>query len=112
MESKIQAKQYNTIRLGMLRIDNPLVVTPSEVQNIKCYLFNDKWICVDMSSNEFPLAVWRDFNNFGRAIHDPVTCKVHIFHVMAGRIVGTVLYSLENIINKRLAQDKLLISHI
>lgn len=98
-EHQLQAPLYNTIRLGVLRIANPLIFSPPELRNIKCYLFDDKWVCVDVISNEFPLVVWRDFKTNERGIHEPVVCKIHVYHAMAGRVMGTALYAIEKQVN-------------
>jgi len=99
---KMDASLYNTIRLGILRIANPLILTLDRQSNIKCYLRNNKWICVDTILHEFPLVVWRDFELNDRGIHEPVDCKVHVYHMMAGRLMGTGLYAIEEYINATL----------
>jgi len=98
----IQASLYNTIRLGLLRIANPLTLILEQQPNIKYYLYTNKWIIVDLISNEFPLVVWRDFERENRGIHQPVNCKVHVYHVMAGRLMGTALYDIEKHIHNML----------
>lgn len=99
---KMDGALYNTIRLGILRIANPLILTLDKQPNIKCYLRNDKWVFVDTIMHEFPLVVWRDFELGNRGIHEPVNCKVHVYHMMAGRLMGTGLYVIEDYINQTL----------
>jgi len=101
---KMQAALYNTIRLGILRIANPLEITLDKQPNIKCYLRNNKWIFVDTILHEFPLVVWRDFETRGRGIHEPVLCNVYVYHMMAGRLMGTGLYAVEEYIQAKLQQ--------
>ena len=103
LDHQIQAPLYNTIRLGMLRIANPLILRLPELHNVKCYLFDDKWICVDLISNEYPLVVWQEFDTQHRGIHEPIFCKVHVYHIMAGRVMGTALYAIENYVNTTLS---------
>ncbi|WP_455220755.1 hypothetical protein [Kaarinaea lacus] len=54
---KMDAALYNTIRLGILRIANPLILTLEKQPNIKCYLHKNKWVFVDTILHEFPLVV-------------------------------------------------------
>jgi len=103
---KMEASLYNTIRLGILRIANPLVLTLEKQPNIKCYLNNQRWIFVDTILHEFPLVVWRDFELKNRGIHEPVICNVYVYHMMAGRLMGTGLYAIEEYIQARLQHLK------
>ena len=98
----MEASLYNTIRLGILRIANPLILTLDKQPNIKCYLHSNKWIFVDTILHEFPLVVWRDFDLKNRGIHEPVHCNVHVYHMMAGRLMGTGLYAVQDYINTEL----------
>lgn len=102
LDYQMQATLYNTIRLGILRIANPLIVVPAEIRNVKCYLDDDKWVCVDLISDEYPLVIWKDFVLSNRAIHEPVNCKVHVYHAMAGRVMGTALYAVESYVIEKL----------
>lgn len=101
-DHRMQASLYNNIRLGILRIANPLIITPQSLKNTRCYLYNDKWICVDLVMQEYPLVVWRDFKTQNRGIHEPIECKMHVYHIMAGRVAGTALYAMEDHINSTL----------
>ena len=105
LDHQLTAALYNKIKLGLIRIQSPLIITPKKLRNVKCYLYNDKWICVDLITNEFPLVVWRDFKVSQRGIHEPVSCKVHIYHIMAGRVMGTALYEIEDYINEVVYKD-------
>jgi len=106
LPQRMESSLYNTIRLGMLRIANPLILTLEEPPNVKCYLYDEKWIFVDLVLNEFPLIVWRDFELAGRGIHEPVPCRAHVYHIMAGRLMGTVLYTIEDYLQDRLRRPQ------
>ena len=71
-QQKITASLYNNIRLGLLRVANPLTLTLDKQSHIKCYLSNEQWIIVDLLLDEFPLIVWRDFELKNRGLHEPV----------------------------------------
>jgi len=96
---KMPASMYNTIRLGILRIRDPLVLTLKRQPNIKFFLNNRRWIVMDTILFDFPLVVWRDFETKNRAIHESVNCKVYVYHMMAGRLMGTALYEVEEYLN-------------
>ena len=93
---KIDATVFNTIRLGILRLGNPLTLSLDTQPNIKCTLSDNKWVLVDLMMHEFPLLVWREFKTIDRGLHEPVHCKAHVYHLMAGRLLGTALYTLED----------------
>jgi len=100
LELNIQASVYNTIRRGLLRLNNPLVYYPARFKRVKCIFSNATWICLDESHNDLPIVAWRDFQTKNRAIHHPVPCRAHVYNIMAGPIMGTVLYNVEEHINK------------
>lgn len=92
LNQKLDAQLYNTLRLGMLRISNPLTVSFEESHNFICCLSNHKWILKHKLIDEYPLVIWRDFENKNRALHEAVSCKAYVYHMMAGRLMGTSLY--------------------
>lgn len=102
---KMRASTYNTIRLGILRIADPLILTLQNKPNIKCYLYRHKWIVVDTILEEFPLVVWRNFSIRNRSIHEPVDCQVYVYHMMAGRLMGTALYDIEEQLDQILHEN-------
>lgn len=108
ISSNIQASVYNSIRLGLLRLNNPLVYRPPKFRSIKCILTNDKWVCLDEACNSLPIVVWREFHIKNRAIHQDVPCTAYVYHFMAGYILGTVLYDVEEYINKNIQKQRTL----
>ena len=89
----VEAGCYNRIRLALARRNNPLHI---ELPTLRIQFILDKkaWLAIS-SINEAPLLAWTVFNTKQRALHEPVTCQLHLYHIHAGLIMGTALEALD-----------------
>lgn len=99
----IQARYYNQVRLALARLATPLRIELRGVFKADLILSRDEWLCVDRSRGDLPLMAWRDFDTEGRAaLHEPVVCKLHLYHTHAGIIAGKALPVMYQILSEHL----------
>lgn len=91
----IDAPCYNRIRLALCRLGNPFRLRLTSLRGMDIILTNDAWICVDNTLYDLPILAWTEFNDAGRtALHIPVRCMLHLYHIESDLIAGAVLKSL------------------
>jgi hypothetical protein len=95
MRKRIAAEDYNRIRLGLLRERLPLRVRINRFRCLLCILDESEWWCVDECHDDLPVLAWRNFDTRERAsLNAPVECDLHLYHVQAGLLMGSVLEAL------------------
>lgn len=100
---EIPAKYFNRIRLGQIRLEDPLRLELTALKDIDVILENDTWVCIENSLNDLPVLAWTDFEVQNRnALNEPVRCKLYLYNIHAELITETALKSIYEIINDRL----------
>lgn len=91
--SRIEAKIYNEIRLGLIRQKKTsLRFTLEGLRTLDIILENDAWIVVDRSLGDAPIMAWLEFETPGReTLHAPVLCKINYYHAHASIIRERIL---------------------
>lgn len=87
----IEAETYNTVRLALRRLGTPLVIQPRGLRAVEMLLEPQRWVCVDDLGNGLPLLEWTEFAVTDRALHEPVACRLRLYHVHAGLLLSAVL---------------------
>ncbi len=96
----VDAVRYNRVRLALRRLANPLRLELP--RGIDLFLEETSWLCMHGES-ELPLVEWAEFAPSGRALHEPVCCVMHIYHVHAGLISSSSLATMDTMLETRLA---------
>lgn len=95
MQKTITAEDYNRIRLGMSREKLPWRFELKQFRCLQCVLYETAWVCVDECQDDLPILAWTDFNVAQReSLESPVYCKLRLYHVHAGLVMGTALEAL------------------
>ena len=103
----IEAAYYNRVRLALLRIGNPLRVGLPGLRGLEAIVDSDTWTVVDSLRTDNPVLAWCDFEVASRqALHEPVQCRLNLYHNQAGLIMGTALEALQLELKKRLAPSE------
>ncbi|MBZ0070500.1 MAG: hypothetical protein WCY26_08610 [Thiohalobacteraceae bacterium] len=105
LEKRVDAACYNQVRIALLRLPRPLRVALQRPRHrgLELVLDDDRWLCVDTGRNDLPVLAWHGFDTHGRsALHEPVVCRLDLYHIHAGLVMGTVLDDLEHILRERL----------
>lgn len=101
----MQAVYYNRARLALLRLGNPLRLELPGLHGIDVILDDSAWMAVDRNQIDMPLLAWTDFDARRRsALHQPVSCRLHLYHFHAGLLMSDVLDNLEYVIDEHLSQ--------
>jgi hypothetical protein len=99
MPKVIEAATFNLARLALLRVANPLRVSLTDHRCLDIILDQQQWLCVDGCSEDQPILAWREFDMRHRdALHQPINCKLHLYHVHAGLVMGTARDSLVQVL--------------
>jgi hypothetical protein len=103
LPKRLEAAYYNRVRLALRRLGRPLRVALPRHRGLEAILDNDAWVCVDTTRDDLPVLAWRAFGNRGReSLHEPVDCRLDLYHWHAGLIMGTALEALDTALRARL----------
>lgn len=100
LAKRIDAGYYNRIRLGQMRLSNPLRIELPEL-HVEVVFKNDVWMCVSQETKT-PLLTWTDFRTQRSGVHESVNCTLHLYHIHAGLLAAIALESTHEILRQRL----------
>ncbi|MHB1586245.1 MAG: hypothetical protein ACYCRH_04360 [Acidiferrobacteraceae bacterium] len=103
LSKSIEADCYNKVRLAVLRLPRPVRV---ELPRLRLEMELDRscWIARSLVTGA-PMLSWCRFVTRGRALHQPVTCELHLYHTHAGLLMGTALDHLCIMLDDALSQS-------
>jgi len=105
MPKVIEAATFNLARLVLLRVANPLRVSLTDHRCLDIILSQKQWLCVDACREDQPVLAWREFDMLHRdALHQPINCKLYLYHMHAGLVMGTARDSLVQVLNDLLSE--------
>ena len=104
MPKTIEAAFYNHVRLALLRLGNPLRIELPDHRGLEIILSNDNWLCVDSARDDQLIMMWCDFDTHrhNSALFEDVPCRLHLYHMHAGLIMGSALDALDQSITANL----------
>lgn len=87
----IEAVCYNRVRLALCRLGRPLRVELGRPALVML-LDDGCWLALAAWDERLPMLEWTDFETRGRsALHLPIRCRLHLYHIHAGLMMGTAL---------------------
>jgi len=99
----IAAKDFNQIRLALLRISNPLQLELPDMKCLDIILNYQYWLCIDSCMGGRPVLAWTKFEDSHRsALNDPVACELRLYHVHGGLVMGKVIESIGQVLQQKL----------
>jgi len=102
--ASINAQLYNTALLAILRLEAPLRIRLPGLRTIDVVLNRNTWVCLDRAMYDLPALAWTHINQTGRgALHAPVECELHYYHIHANISAHKVLDSLHTALEEMLA---------
>jgi len=103
--ASISAELYNKVLLAVLRHDAPLRIRLPGLRTIDVVINRNSWICLDRAMYDLPALAWSQINLEGRnALHIPVECELHYYHIHANISAHNVLNSLDFALKETLAR--------
>lgn len=104
MTKQVEASCYNQVQLALHRLENPLRLDLPGHAGLEIHLDDKVWLCVDVVQGELPVLCWHSFEVSDRSsLHTPILCRLDLYHMQAGLVMGTVLDALEALLKQRLA---------
>lgn len=100
LSKTLEPRYFNRVRLALRRLQNPLRIELPDLHT-EMLLHDKAWICLSLETAT-PLLAWTDFQVHRQALHQPVPCKLQLFHVHAGLLADSALEDLDAILRERL----------
>ena len=100
---KLAKEDYNTVRLGILRLNNPLHLELEGIRGMRCVLDDNAWIFLDSYIGDLPLLAWTNFEPRD-TITTAIVCELRLYHMHAGLLISKSLDALQNTINDLLLE--------
>ena len=105
IRTQIEGGRFNQVKLGLLRLGSPIRLALAGLRGMDVVVEDKAWVCVDRTLYDLPVLAWTDFETAERrAIHEPVPCRLHYYHVHADLIAETVLSTLLSALAERLQE--------
>ena len=104
MTKQVEATCYNQVQLALHRLHRPLRLELPGYAGLEMRLEQEDWLCVDVVQGDLPVLRWHSFDVHNRQnLHEPIVCRLDLYHVQAGLVMGTVLDVLEAQLKQLLA---------
>lgn len=95
-DSRLDAGFYNHVQLALKRLGQPLRLSIPGLKTLDLILQADAWIVVDRAFNDVPVVAWTAFDNKARqGLHQPMPCRIRLFHAHGGMILRRVLEAMD-----------------
>jgi len=103
-DGTISALHFNHVQVALKRIGDSIRYPIPKLKHLDLILEKDAWIIVDRVLNDIPIAAWTDFNNEHRNdLHQPIPCKLRLYHANANLILDRTLDAMELLLGEELA---------
>lgn len=100
----VAAEHYNRVRLGLLRLKNPLRFDTG-LRDLDMILEDKVWYCVDRSMHDLPIVAWDEFQS-RTALHEPVACRLSYYHAHADKILKNLWEAIDRYLDEQLANKR------
>ena len=105
-DGKISALHFNHVQVALNRLGSSLRYPIPKLKHLDLILQKDAWIIVDRVLNDIPIAAWTDFKTEHREdLHQPIPCKLRIYHANANLILDRTLDAMELLLGEELTQQ-------
>jgi len=98
----IRAEHYNLVRIALKRLSSPVQLDLPRLRTLSLELDEETWIIADKSLNNVPVMAWLDFQPSGDSLHQPVPCRLNLYHAHADKIYDRTLEAMTLILGERL----------
>ncbi len=105
ISTEIEGSRFNQVRLGLIRLGNPIRMKLPGLRGMDVIIDNRAWVCVDRTLYDLPVLAWTDFKSNQRSgINDPVRSQLHYYHIHADLITETVLATIVSVLAERMGK--------
>lgn len=104
---QVEAHYFNVAQTALKRLGKQWRIRIPKLGHLDLILQEDAWIVVDRVLNDMPVAAWIDFQTDGRGnLHEPVSCKIRIYHFAARIVLQPTLDAMEEYLRQSLTHQK------
>ena len=104
-EGSVDARYFNRVQVALHRLGESIRFAIPKLKHLDLILEPQAWIIVDRVLNDIPVAAWTEFNTEHRDnLHQPVACRIQLYHANAGLILERTLASMETLLGEQLSQ--------
>lgn len=101
--SSVEAVYFNRARVAVNRFGSELRLAIPGLKTLDLIVQPDAWIVVDRAFNDIPVIAWSNFETGDRgALHEPIACRLRLYHGHAGMILKRVLEAMEKLLGEQL----------
>lgn len=99
------AQRYARARRAIRHAHGSLRTALRGLRGLDLIVEEQLWLCVDRTLEDLPVIAWLDFHpEPGRGLHDPIPCRVQLYHFHAQAIMDTVLERMDEFLEASLAE--------
>lgn len=101
--TRLPAALFNEVRLALLRLQDTIRFPVRGLRTLQVVIDKDAWVVVDAGLNDVPVIAWTEFEAAHRdSLHEPIKCKLYMYHAHADIIFDAVLNELHKELDARL----------
>ena len=105
-DGEISALHFNHVQVALNRLGSSLRYPIPKLKHLDLILQKEAWIIVDRVLNDIPIAAWTDFKIEHREdLHQPIPCKLRIYHANANLILDRTLDAMELLLGEELTEQ-------
>ena len=102
-QTTVSAEHFNLVQIALKRLGSPIRLELPKLRTLDFLLDEETWIIVDRSLNDIPVMAWLDFETKNRGLHEPIKCKLNIYHAHATIIHPRVIEAMTLLLGEQLA---------
>lgn len=104
-DSTVGAQHFNHVQIALKKLGESIRLPIPKLKHLDLILEKEAWIIVDRVLNDVPVAAWTDFETAHReSLHEPIQCKLRIYHANADLILKRTLEAMELLLGEKLAE--------
>jgi len=102
-DGRLDANHYNHVQIALNHLGESLRLALPRLRSLELILQRDAWIVVDSALGDVPVIAWSDFETGHRtALHEPVACRIRLYHASADILLERVLEAMELLLGEQL----------
>jgi hypothetical protein len=103
LETTVKAEHFNLVKIALKRLGSPIRLELPKLRTLDFLLDEETWIIVDRSLNDIPVMAWLDFETKDRSLHEPLKCRLNLYHAHATIIHSRVIEAMTLLLGEKLA---------
>jgi hypothetical protein len=102
-DGSVNANYFNHVQVALKKLHGSIRLPVPRLKHLDLILQKDAWIIVDRALNDIPVSAWTDFATAHREnLHEPVSCKIRLYHANAELILERTLEAMEMLLSEEL----------